>query len=426
VRYSIIGATVAQVQAVGGADIKATRMGIIFATLTLAQVGQLLAMGCQIKEVNKVSAPQISPPTPITPITAGVAYTAEDLLSYAGLEQLRGLTDPPLYGENMNIALIDSGVRETHEAVRGLIVYSKNYTSEAMADDFDHGTGNASIIATIAPKANILNLKVLDRNGDGSDEAVVLAIDDCISLHDTQPQIAPLVINLSLGGADDGDPNNILRVACREAISRGILIAAAAGNSGPAAGTICTPACERYVGAVGSCRVVQPSSFAVSNFSSRGPTLEGLVKPDAVLFGESISMASSTSDTAVVVKSGTSFAAPFGSGIILMFEEGILRHATYPGGVPKGFDPTVEHLFNAQGLLDTWTPRISTKPSGLSAMKDNSYGYGLPIGDLILKAMQGVPTVDLSSILAPMVGIMAMGMVGMVVSSSMRNMARRS
>lgn len=410
-RYAIIGATIDDVRAVGGTDIKeACSTGIIFASLSEEQVALLISMGYHVIEVKGVEVPLIAPPTPITPIVAGPVYTPQSLISLAGLDQLRNVTDPPLYGENMSIAIIDTGIRETHEQIKGRVVYSKNYTSDPMADGFDHGTGVCSIVLTVAPSANILNLKVLDSKGQGTEEEAVLAIDDCIILHDTRLDIAPSVINLSFGSPDDGNPNNILRIACRAAIDRSILIAAAAGNSGPNPGTIMSPACERYVGAVGSCR---PEPFAVSEFSSRGPTLEGFIKPDAVLFGESIEMASSASDSATTTKSGTSFAAPFGSAMILMFQEGILRRVTYPEGVPEGLDVTTQRLFTAQELMDVWAPRISTKPQGVAAGKDNSYGYGLPVGALVLKMLQPV-AIDISGMLG-MVAVV--GMVGMMATT---------
>jgi serine protease AprX len=260
-------------------------------------------------------------------------------------------------------------------------------------------------------------MKVLDADGNGTEEEAVLAVDDCISLHETQPEIAPLVINLSLGSPDDGNPNNILRVACRAAIELGILIAAAAGNSGPAPGTIMSPACERYVGAVGSAR---PEPFTISEFSSRGPTLEGLIKPDAVLFGENIQMASSESDTATTAKSGTSFAAPFGSGIILVCQEGIIRQATYPKGVPEGFDPTATRFFTAEELIDKWAPRISVKPQGVALGKDNDYGCGLPVGDLVLSLLQPA-IIDVSALLS---SVIVIGMLGMMTTTMTKSFRR--
>jgi len=415
-RYAIIGATGEQVRAAGGVDIKeATNTGIIFATLTGEQVDRLRAQGCQVTEVGKVQAPVIAPPVPVAAVPT---YTPQQLVQLAGLEPLRGLTTPPLYGEGFNLAIIDSGIRETHRLVGGRVVYSKNYTSDPMRDGLDHGTGVCSIAVAIAPSCNILNLKVLDDKGTGTEEGVVLAIDDCISLQDTNPTIAPSVINLSLGAPDDGNPNNPLRVACRAAIQREIWIVASCGNGGPAERTITSPACEEYVIAVGSVKYLPDErAYIVSNFSSRGPTLEGLVKPDAVIFGEDIDMASSSSDTATVAKSGTSFATPLGSGLLLLYHEGVARlvYHEVPGA---GIKPGVVKGVSVAEVLDKYLVRFCIKPT--AAVKDNDYGFGMPWGSLLAQALGVRPAIDISSILTMATATAALGMLGMMVRMMVR------
>ncbi len=157
-RYSIIGATAEQVRGAGGTDIKETRMGIIFATLTLQQAEALRRMGFTVSEVSQVKT-AVMPPTPVA---GAPTYSPEQLVWVAGLENLRAAIRPPPYGEGLNLALIDSGIRETHERVRGRVVYGKNYTTDPMRDGFGHGTGVASIAVAAAPLCGILNLKVLD------------------------------------------------------------------------------------------------------------------------------------------------------------------------------------------------------------------------------------------------------------------------
>lgn len=52
-RYAIIGATIDNVQAVGGVEIKvAARSGIIYATLTEAQAARLKALGWKVTPIN--------------------------------------------------------------------------------------------------------------------------------------------------------------------------------------------------------------------------------------------------------------------------------------------------------------------------------------------------------------------------------------
>jgi subtilisin family serine protease len=296
----------------------------------------------------------------------------------------------------------------------------KNYTASPPGDGFNHDTGVAAIIVTVAPRCNLLDMKVLDDRGEGTEEAVVLAIDDIISMREAESEFTPHVINLSLGSDDTGNPNTPLRAICREAIARGIFIFASAGNSGPAAGTIMSPACEKYVFAVGSIDPIatdsQIASFVISEFSSRGPTKENLVKPDGVFFGRDIMMASSASDSATVAKSGTSFSCPFASGACVLFLEG---EKYWGGRQPPSWwfmvSPTqVPYPMTVEGLVDIFVPLISVKPTNQSGDKDNSYGWGLPYGPLLLKRL-GLSTT--ASLMTPLLMIPVLGMMGMMVKA---------
>lgn len=413
-RYSIMDATVQQVKGIGALNIKeASRIGIIFAELTEAQAAKLKAVGCRVNKVGGVKA-TVSPPViaPPSPVAAIPTYSAEELVWAAGLEDLRSVTEPPLYGEGFTLAIIGTGIRETHDKISGRVVYRKNYTSDPMEDGFDHDTGVCSIALAVAPKCNILNMKVLDNEGKGSEEDVALAIDDCITLQDTNPSIAPHVINLSLGGPDEANPNDPLRVACRAATERGVWVAASAGNSGPAPYTVTCPACERYVMAVGSAKFLrEESAFVLSEWSSRGPTPEGLTKPDIVMFGEDISMASSASDTATVAKSGTSFAAPFISSIGVLYHEGCYRIVTYPGDIPPGIIMAGQGLVAIDDIIDNYLPNMCIKPGGVVLAKDNAYGSGLLWGPLMYQAITVRPLLDISVMITP---IIVIGMLGMM------------
>ncbi|GAJ07257.1 unnamed protein product, partial [marine sediment metagenome] len=235
-------------------------------------------------------------------------------------------------------------------------------------DGLDHDTGIASIIVTTVPKCNILDMKVLNSKGYGTEEQVVLAIDDLISMHEAQSEFSPHVINLSLGGSDTGNPNQPMRAICREATERGIFVFASAGNGGPISQTITSPACENSVFAVGSIDPILSDdeivSFAISDFSSRGPTKEGLTKPDSVFFGRDIIMASSASDVATVAKSGTSFSAPFAPGGTVLFLEG----EKYWGGraAPSWWfmiSPAIlPYPMMPEGLIDVFMPLVGVKP----------------------------------------------------------------
>jgi len=116
-------------------------------------------------------------------------------------------------GNGIGVAVIDSGVRASHPDFAdnygvSRVVYSESFIPGLDASDqFGHGTAVAGLVAAngnasgqwmrgIAPKANIINLRVLDATGSGTDSAVISAIQRAIQLKNTYNI---RVINLSLG-----------------------------------------------------------------------------------------------------------------------------------------------------------------------------------------------------------------------------------
>jgi serine protease AprX len=155
-----------------------------------------------------------------------------------------------------------------------------------------------------------------------------------------------------------------VRVACRSAVlDYGLDVTAAAGNSGPGMATIMLPACEPQVIAVGAVETL--GELVIWDKSSRGPTAQGETKPDFVIWGTNLEMASDKSDDGYVTKSGTSFAAPLLAGLTgLLWESG--------------------RRVYGEGWQFRWTQArevaayFSTKPPQAPLAKDNTYGYGLP------------------------------------------------
>lgn len=409
-RYSIIGATVDEVTRAGGCNIEQThRMKIVFADLTPAQANQLKQKGYILEKIATVKMNSL--PTPI--IGEGI-HTIEEIADVIGVPLIRSIAYPPMYGQGCTIAVLDTGIRESHEMVGGRVVYSRNFTISKMEDTYDHGTGVASVIVALAPQCNILNMKVMDDEGIGSSESVVKAIDECIAFQEIDRFDAPQMINLSFGSVDESNPNEIIRIACREAVARGIWVIAAAGNTGPASGSILSPACDRCVWAVGS---IDFDTLEVSDYSSRGPTGEGIIKPDSVMYGDNIIVASSRDDKAKKGASGTSLAAPFCSSLSLLYSEGI-----YSLGIESSSNDGAEGFFDE---AEPFVVHVCAKPDGAPTGKDNSYGNGVVMGDRIANTLtassikvqnmhsaQSTPQREVSTITA-LSGTMVSGMVGM-------------
>src|ERR1017187_374138 len=116
-----------------------------------------------------------------------------------------------LSGAGIGIAIIDSGVTVDQD-IASRVVYSQDFVGTGTADDYGHSTHVAGIVAGsgydsscplcfrtfkgIAPGANLVNLRVLDANGESSDSMVISAINTAIQL---KSLYNIRVINLSLG-----------------------------------------------------------------------------------------------------------------------------------------------------------------------------------------------------------------------------------
>jgi serine protease AprX len=308
---------------------------------------------------------------------------------------LRSYFNPPLTGIGLTVAVLDSGIRKSHQSLVNKVVYEANFSGSPAADDvFGHGTQVAFVIAGgvhalgakagVSPGAVLMNIKVIADSGVGDDEAIVLGIDQVCSMAEQARKngllptddLYPNVINISLGGEDDGDPDNPVRVACRQASETyGLDVVAAAGNYGPKMTTITIPACEPDVIAVGAIETL--GELVIWDQSSRGPTEQGETKPDFVMWGTDIEMASNKADDQYITKTGTSFAAPMLSGLTgLLWESG--RRA-YGESWPFRW---TEARQVAQSFC--------TKPQDAPVNKDNSYGYGLPAMGSMLGQMSGV------------------------------------
>jgi serine protease AprX len=329
-------------------------------------------------------------------------------------EAFRNVLSPPLTGQGTTIAVLDSGIRESHLSLRGKVVLTKNFSPSPTASDiFDHGTGVAFLAAGdegMAPGAFLMNIKVMDDRGEGNVEWLVAGIDEVIRLRNAVPPHDPTfphMINLSLGTSDQGDPMEPSRVAVRAAIAAGLQVVAAVGNSGPSPSTVSSPAVEPLVIGVGA---MTADPWDVWTFSSRGPTREGIIKPDAVFLGVGIRVASARGDDAFAVKSGTSFAAPAVTGLGALVQEWAMRF----------FGRTISQQ-EAQAFL----PFVSAKPLTAPPGKDNSFGWGMPFADLFRSgfAPSSLPF-DLSRALSSILGLGILGAVGAGMIRAVGRMAK--
>lgn len=370
----------------------------VICDLTLEQVAGL--SGLRVKTLKGIRAAVILAPT--LPVKAATTLAISDTFA-----ELRDFYSPPLTGVGLTVAVLDSGIRETHEVISGKVVLQENFSTSPPGDKFDHGTNIASLIVGISPLAALMDIKVLNNEGMATEEEVINGIERVCSLVEeargeallfTDP-LFPNVINLSLGDEDDGDYDNPLRSATRVARNDyGLEIIASAGNSGPKLSTVTNPACDPSVIAVGG---IADDILELWEYSSRGPSILGDVKPDFVTWAVGIEVASSKSDDAYEVKSGTSFSVP-----ILVGVKGLLGEVTrraYGG----------QYDISWYDLKEV-APFFCIKVEGAAIMKDNHWGYGFPQFGAVAWELSRPAVTGLEDMLSSIMPIFAIGMIGMI------------
>jgi subtilisin family serine protease len=254
-------------------------------------------------------------------------------------------------GEGQIVGVIDTGINRTHVSFSanglsnplgsfrgycttapsacnnkliGLWDFTDGLTSGLRdpVDNDGHGThtastaaGNAfSVYSGVAPNANIIVYKACPDTGCQGAALIASidqAIDDGVDVINYSIGSGPADPWDNVGGTINDDAEAFL--AAREA---GIVVAAAAGNDGPAPGSHGNPANAPWVMGVAAATHdgVAPAD-RLASFSGRGPVIPlGVVKPDVTAPGVGIVAAGISGNMSTEELSGTSMATPHVAG----------------------------------------------------------------------------------------------------------------
>lgn len=245
-----------------------------------------------------------------------------------GLERasLQGFT-----GRGITTAIIDTGVRVTHEQLRRARALTAIPEKGGSGEDSNgHGSWCSATVGGsyardrrynvqvegMAAECTLISIQALGFIiGMGTTSDILKAMEMALGLD-------AKVVSMSLGSNEavkDGD--NPEAKAIDELVKKGIVPCVAAGNSGPGASTVGSPgSCQNSL-TVGAWDELKG---ALAEFSSRGPTADGYVKPDIVLPGVRIDSAlvglldalTDKSEPKYGPISGTSMATPHAAGLV--------------------------------------------------------------------------------------------------------------
>ncbi|MFG1820031.1 S8 family serine peptidase [Kribbella sp. NPDC049174] len=250
------------------------------------------------------------------------------------------------------VAVLDTGIDAGHPDLAGRTVTGYNAVNPATGpvDDNYHGTfvsgiiaantNNTEGIAGVAWSAKVMPVKVLDEFGTGTDEDIIEGLNWAVS-HGAR------VVNMSFGGTME---SLVLRDAVANAVAKGVVVVAAAGNTGDDVPQY--PAAYPDVLSVGATN----DNAAITGFSSRGDWLD-LAAPGYDI----VSTVPRDLDPEFPYgqASGTSFSAPIVAGVAALVRnkypaltpaEVMARlETTARDAGPRGRDP-----YYGAGILDAY------------------------------------------------------------------------
>lgn len=267
-------------------------------------------------------------------------------------------------GSGVKVAVLDTGIDKDHPDLVNNLKGGVNFVSKSPVkpadpnkwdDDNGHGTHVAGIIAAVdndigvigvAPEAHLYAVKVLDRTGSGY-------VSDVIDGINWAMENGMQVINMSLGSASDVQA---LHDAVDAAYNAGLVLVAAAGNSGDGDGTtneVVYPAKYSSVIAVAA----TDSNDSTPTWSSEGEEVE--------LAAPGVSIRSTWNDGLYKTLSGTSMATPHVAGSVAL-----LLATT----VPSLYDTDLDGAWDPAEVRSVlWATADDLGAVG----HDNFYGYGL-------------------------------------------------
>jgi subtilisin len=281
-----------------GFDINRYETPIITATVTEKEL-QALKKSKDIASVEEDAPMRAFTGGPSLLFEGQPSVTAETVPS--GISQVKAPSAWDVTrGKGIKVAILDTGIDDRHPDLAANVRVGRSFVPHETStmDHNGHGTHCAGTVAAaltgsgvvgVAPAASLYPVKVLDARGSGNFSWLIAALDWCI---DNEIHIA----SMSLGAP--AAPSAV-GAMCDLAFAKGVLLVAAAGNSG---GPVGFPAAFGSVIAVSAI----DSANVIAGFSCRGREIE--------LAAPGVDVLSSAPGGGYARLNGTSMACPHVSG----------------------------------------------------------------------------------------------------------------
>jgi len=258
-------------------------------------------------------------------------------------------------GSGVNVTILDTGVNKNHLDLDVKLCKdaTKSGIKNGCSDQNGHGTHVSGTVAAnggadgkgifgVAPNANLWMVKVCGNSGCWTDD-----IAEAIKYVSDQ---GTNIISMSLGGDTE---SLLIKDAIDYAVSKGVLVIAAAGNDGPADGSIDYPGANVNVMAIGAINAEEN----VTLWSSRGINDGDYVieEKEVEVGAPGVNVESTSQNGCYTIMSGTSMATPHVAGLAAKLWQGTAS-------------ATRTYLQNLSKNHDLYSPG-----------DDSATGFGLPI-----------------------------------------------
>lgn len=244
-------------------------------------------------------------------------------------------------GVDVTVAIVDTGLLTSHPEFAGRVLTGYNaFTGTTNVTDGDgHGTHVTGIIGAgranpstsgmfgVAYNAYLLPIKSLDDRGSGTSASVANGIQYAVNQRNSVsvlPAHKPFAINLSLGSSA---PSTTIEMALKNAVGAGMVVAAAAGNSGGAS-PIWPARFAKEAWANGQIIAVGAvdANNVIASWSNRAGDTQSfyLVAPGTSIYSTYSKRNRKTKryDATYATLSGTSMATPYVSGAVALLKSG--------------------------------------------------------------------------------------------------------